>query len=470
MLKLYNTLTRTKEDFAPLKKNTVKMYTCGPTVYNHIHIGNYSTYLFSDLLKRYLNYTGYKVKDVMNITDVDDKTIKGSITAGKTLTDFTAQYEKMFYNDLKLINILPAKKNPRATRYIKQIVKFIKKLEENGYAYQTADGSVYFDISEFKTYGQLANLDNQNLKADAGGRMASDEYQKDNYGDFALWKAYTAADGDIKWKSPWGYGRPGWHIECSAMIMKLLGDQIDIHIGGEDLVFPHHQNEIAQTEAVTGKPFVKYWLHRAHLKVDDQKMSKSLGNFLLLNDLAKTKAGLMAFRYLIVTSHYRQPLNFTMDSLQAAAEGLNKVYHFIDRLTATRGDDSKIDETLNYLEENNRQFAAAMDDDLNTPQAIAALFSLINLLNKIIDQNLIGSKSVKLILKHLKKQDKVWAFIFSRKSLDPLFQRQIETLITERNTCRTKKDFTAADKIREQLLSMGVEIQDEGSDTKWSVK
>jgi len=258
MLKLFNTLTKEKQKFIPLKNNKVKMYTCGPTIYDFAHIGNMSSYLFADVLKRYLRFCGYKVKDVMNLTDVDDKTIKATQIAGEELRDFTKKFELALYEDFNALNIEKPKKVVRATNYIQEMISLIKKLEKLGYAYQTSDKSVYFRISKFENYGQLANLEKQQLKTDADGRTNSDEYDKENAQDFALWKAWDKADGNIKWDSPWGPGRPGWHIECSAMIMKLLGEQIDIHTGGEDLIFPHHQNEIAQTEAVTGKQFVQF--------------------------------------------------------------------------------------------------------------------------------------------------------------------------------------------------------------------
>ncbi|OGF31481.1 cysteine--tRNA ligase [Candidatus Falkowbacteria bacterium RIFOXYD2_FULL_35_9] len=472
MLKLFNTLTKEKQKFIPLKNNKVKMYTCGPTIYDFAHIGNMSSYLFADVLKRYLRFCGYKVKDVMNLTDVDDKTIKATQIAGEELRDFTKKFELALYEDFNALNIEKPKKVVRATNYIQEMISLIKKLEKLGYAYQTSDKSVYFRISKFENYGQLANLEKQQLKTDADGRTNSDEYDKENAQDFALWKAWDKADGNIKWDSPWGPGRPGWHIECSAMIMKLLGEQIDIHTGGEDLIFPHHQNEIAQTEAVTGKQFVQFWLHRAFLKVDGKKMSKSIGNFYTLQDILQKVPNPLAFRFLIITNHYKQPLNFTIESLESANSSLNKIHNFINRLKNLSEDQIDNDENLNLIQEQTdkayQTFSESMDDDLNTPKAIAGLFEFITMINRFIDEKRVGKYSKKQLLKFLTYLDSVWGFIFFDKQLEVNIAEQIEQLILKRNIFRQEKNYQEADKVRSELLELGVEIKDEGDKTTWT--
>jgi len=336
VLQLFNTLTRNKELFTPLVKGNVGMYTCGPTVYNYVHIGNLRAYVAQDLLKRYLNYKGFKVKHVMNFTDVDDKTIRDSQKEHKSLTEFTRFYEQEYLKDIKALHILPADIMPRATEHISEMVKLIIDLEKNKHTYEK-DGSIYFKIASFKGYGKLANLDAQLLKDNADGRFSQDEYEKENARDFALWKSYSDEDGDVCWDTALGKGRPGWHIECSAMSTKYLGDTFDIHCGGVDLIFPHHTNEIAQTEGATKKPFVKYWVHNEHLLVDGQKMSKSLGNFYTLRDLIKKGYDPLVVRYELLSTHYRQQLNFTEGSLKQSEAALRRLYEFTDRLDDCKG-------------------------------------------------------------------------------------------------------------------------------------
>ena len=331
-LQFFNTLTRRKEDFVPLDPagKRVGMYTCGPTVYNYVHIGNLRAFMFEDLLRRYLEYKGFDVKHVMNITDVEDKIIRAVRESGKTLRDLTDLYAQEFFRDLNTLNIKHAHAVPRATDAIPDMVKMIESLVASKHAYVAEDKCVYFSIKSFKDYGKLAHLDLDNLQS--GARVAQDEYDKEHAADFALWKAWDEKDGAVKWPSPWGDGRPGWHIECSAMSMKHLGETFDIHCGGEDLIFPHHEDEIAQSESVTGKPFVRYWVHNAHLLVEGKKMSKSLGNFYTLRDLlAKGWTG-REIRYALIGAHYREQLNFTFDGLQAARSALQRIDEFLFRL------------------------------------------------------------------------------------------------------------------------------------------
>ncbi|MEM7825323.1 MAG: cysteine--tRNA ligase, partial [Candidatus Aenigmatarchaeota archaeon] len=329
-LKLYNTLTRKKEVFKPIRKNEVRMYTCGPTVYDFAHIGNFRTYVWQDILKRWLLYKGFRVIHVMNITDIDDKTIKGSRSQGISLKEFTEKYTEAFFKDSESLNLLPANFYPRATQHIKEIVELIKILIRKGYAYKSEDGSIYYNISKFKSYGKLSKLKIKELKA--GARVKLDSYTKEEAYDFALWKAWDPEDGDVFFETDIGKGRPGWHIECSAMSMKYLGETFDIHTGGVDLIFPHHENEIAQSEAATGKKFVKYWLHAEHLIVEGRKMSKSLGNFYTLRDLIGKGYNPISIRYLLLSTHYKQQLNFTFESLESAKNTVESLFNFLLKL------------------------------------------------------------------------------------------------------------------------------------------
>ncbi len=316
MMNVYNSLTRKVEEFKPVTSNEVGLYTCGPTVYNFAHIGNFRAYAFEDILRRVIQFNGISVKHVMNLTDVDDKTIRGANAAGVPLTDFTKTYKEAFFADLKKLNILPADIYPAATDHITEMINLVSKLIEKGIAYKSEDGSVYFNVRAFPGYGKLAHIDFDNQRT--GARCAADEYDKENVGDFALWKAWEDSDGPVGWDSPWGRGRPGWHIECSAMSMKYLGETFDLHTGGIDNLFPHHENEIAQAEAATGKPFVRTWMHCAHLKVNGEKMSKSAGNFFTLRDLIEKGFSGREIRYVLINAHYRQGLNFAFTALEDA--------------------------------------------------------------------------------------------------------------------------------------------------------
>src|SRR5437762_9010079 len=368
-VRLFNTYSRALEEFRPLDPTgrEVKMYTCGPTVYSHAHIGNFRAYLFEDLLQRHLEGRGFEVRRVMNITDVDDKTIRGSREAGVPLAEFTSQFKKAFFDDLDTLRIKRADSFPEATdpREIAKMVEMIETLMERGLAYQAEDKSIYFRINKFPDYGKLAHFDLEELRST--GRVKSDEYDKEHIGDFALWKAWDEADGPVKWSSPWGAGRPGWHIECSAMATQLLGDQLDIHCGGVDNIFPHHEAEIAQSEGVTGKKFVRYWMHCAHLLVDNQKMSKSLGNFYTLRDvIAKGYSG-REVRYALLRVHYRAPLNFTFEGMEESRQALARIDEWLERLRETSGAASPEEQRAPVP---NNDFQQALDDDLNISGAL----------------------------------------------------------------------------------------------------
>lgn len=367
-LKIYNTLTRQKEEFKPIKNNEVGLYTCGPTVYSFAHIGNFRAYVFSDMLKRYLKYSGYNVKHIMNITDVDDKTIRESQKENKSLSEFTAFYTKAFYEDRDILNITPADTYTKATDFIPEMIKLIETLVDKGYAYKTGDGSVYFDIHKDKEYGKLSHFNLKDLKDNALGRLKNDEYDKENAQDFALWKAWDEKDGDVFWETSLGKGRPGWHIECSAMSMNKLGETFDIHTGGVDNIFPHHENEIAQSECATGKPFAKYFMHNEHLMVDNKKMSKSLGNFYTLRDIIEKGINPIAFRLWLYTSNYSTKTNFTLETVngaQVALERLKKAYLDLgnDIGTVNTGYKTRL---IEY-----------MDDNLNTARALSLVWEIL---------------------------------------------------------------------------------------------
>jgi|ERR1017187_2713171 cysteinyl-tRNA synthetase len=454
-LQLFNTLTRRKEDFVPLdpKGKHVGMYTCGPTVYNYVHIGNLRAFMFEDLLRRYLEYKGFDVKHVMNITDVEDKIIRAVRESGKSLRDLTDLYAQEFFRDLDTLNIKPAHVVPRATEAIPDMIKMIETLVAGKHAYVADDKCVYFSIKSFKDYGKLAHLDLDNLQS--GARVAQDEYDKEHAADFALWKAWGEKDGDVKWPSPWGDGRPGWHIECSVMSMKHLGETFDIHCGGEDLIFPHHEDEIAQSEAVTGKPFVRYWVHNAHLLVEGKKMSKSLGNFYTLRDLlAKGWTG-REIRYALICAHYREQLNFTFDGLQAARSALQRIDEFLLKLQelaqppAADGFDPPLMAGM--------AFVGAMNDDLNISGALGALFDFIRFINKKIVEGSLRPSDSQAVLDEWEQIDTVLGFGMPSKSDVP---SEVQQLVEQRRAARKAKDFKRSDEIRDQLAKQGWVIED----------
>ncbi len=440
-LKLYNTLTRKKEVFKPIKSKHVGIYSCGPTVYNYAHIGNLRTYIFNDILKRSLLFLGYKVKHVMNITDVDDKTIKGSIKAEESLKDFTRKYEKIFFQDLEELNILKPDYVLRATGSINEMVKIIKGLLDKGYAYKTSDG-IYFSISKFKDYGKLAGLGDVK---DAKQRIKNDEYDKENPGDFALWKFYTKEDGNVFWDVEIGKGRPGWHIECSAMSMKVLGEHFDVHTGAIDLIFPHHTNEIAQSEAFSGKKFVNYWLHAGFLSMKEGKMSKSVGNVYSLKNLEEMGFAPVDYRYMTLTTHYRDPLNFTMENLEASKNAYQRLRNIVSELK----DDKK--ENKKYL----KYFEDAIEDDLDMPKALSVLWTILR------DVKAEGK------LRTLKKMDEVFGLKLLEKE-EIKIPANVNKLVKERETARKNKDWKKSDESREKIKKLGyvVEDTDEGSRIK----
>ncbi len=460
ILKFYNTMTRQLEDFEPLYPGEARLYTCGPTVYNYAHIGNFRAYVFEDLLRRTLKYTGYKVTQVMNLTDVDDKTIRGALARGKSLHEFTKPYIDAFFEDIKRLNIEEAEHYPAATDHIPEMITLIERLFERGVAYQSEDGSVYFSVSKYADYGKPANISLEGLRE--GARIDQDEYSKEGVADFALWKAWDEDDGDVAWDSPWGRGRPGWHVECSAMSMKYLGETFDFHTGGVDNLFPHHTNETAQSEAATGKKFVNLWMHCAHLQVEGAKMSKSMGNFFTLRDLVEQGWSGREVRYVLLNGHYRQPLNFTFDSLETARNTLERLDAFSERLLK-RADGTKADETLpEWALKWRAEFEEAIADDLNLPEALAALFGLVREGNATLDNGSISPALAAAILALLERFDTVLGLInFERKlrennTLPP----EVTAMLEERVAARQAKNWAESDRLRDALKEMGWEVQD----------
>lgn len=452
--KVFNTLTRRLEEFVPLNPPEVRFYTCGPTVYNFAHIGNFRAYIFEDLLRRYLKYLGFVPVQVMNLTDVDDKTIRGAIAAGQTLNDYTKLYKDAFFSDIKALNIELAEHYPAATDHIQEMIDLIETLFQKGYAYRSEDGSVYFNLSRFENYGRLARLDLSGLKP--GARIAQDEYQKENVADFALWKAWVPEDGEVAWDSPWGRGRPGWHIECSAMSMKYLGPGFDIHTGGIDNIFPHHEDEIAQSEAATGVTFARYWMHCAHLVVEGRKMSKSLGNFFTLRDLLEKGFSGREIRYVLAAAHYRQTLNFTLSALEAARSALRRVDEFRERLAALTEPESKPVAPA-WLIAAQEAFRSGLNNDLNTSEALAALFETVHAGNRQADAGTLTPAAAVAVLAVLDDMDKVLGFLTPPAvSADAAVQKLAE----ERQAARSRRDWAESDRLRDLIASQGWEIQD----------
>ncbi len=461
MLKLYNTLSRKLETFKPLIGNEVRMYTCGPTVYDFAHIGNFRAYICADILKRYLRHKGYIVKHAMNITDVDDKTIKGSQKKKISLNEYTEHYTKIFLDDIKILNIDTPEIFPKATEHIPEMVDIIKKLLDKGIAYKSPDDSIYYAISKFKQYGKLSHAHIESLKE--GARVKHDEYSKDEAKDFCLWKAHDKDDGDVFWDTELGKGRPGWHIECSAMNMKYLGEEFDIHTGGVDLIFPHHENEIAQSIGSTGKKFVHFWIHNEHLLVNGRKMSKSLGNFYTLRDLLSKNYNPRAIRYLLLSTHYRQQLNFTEEALSGAQ---NTVQRFDDLILKLREQkDAKENPKVEQLIADTRKaFDSAMDNDLGISEALAALFEFAKEINILMNENSLGKNDSEKIIGFLREIDSVIGVMkFEEESLD----EEIQKLIDERNSARKNKDFKRADEIRKILSDKGIVLEDTSHGTRW---
>ena len=454
-LRFFNTYSRQLEEFRPrdAKERKIDIYTCGPTVYSRAHIGNFRAYIFEDLLQRHLELRGYKVHRVMNITDVDDKTIRGAREAKAPLIKFTEQFKDAFFEDAGTLRIKRADEYPAATdqRYIDRMISMIETLISRGLAYQADDKSVYFRINKFPDYGKLAHFDLTQLQST--GRVKHDEYDKEHIGDFALWKAWDEEDGDVGWESPWGRGRPGWHIECSAMATALLGDQIDIHCGGVDNIFPHHEAEIAQSEGVTGKKFVRMWLHCAHLLVDGQKMSKSLGNFYTIPDvLAKGYTG-RELRYALIRVHYRTQLNFTWDGMKEARESLGRIDDWLERLRETAGD--KIDNRKIDMQPG-QQLEEALDDDLNISAALGFLFESIRETNRAMDKDELDAASANAWLNWWERINRVLVMEAETAELPA----EVATLAEARAQARLAKDFRKSDELRDKLNALGWEARD----------
>ena len=447
-MKVFNSLIRRDEELRPLSDNEIRLYTCGPTVYNFAHIGNFRAYSFEDILRRVIKFNGMQIRQVMNLTDVDDKTIRGANAAGVPLTEYTKNYKDAFFADLKKLNIEPAEMYPAATDHIPEMIELVAKLIEKGVAYQSEDGSVYFNVRKFPGYGKLAHIDFDNQRT--GARCASDEYDKENVGDFALWKAWEESDGPVGWDSPWGKGRPGWHIECSAMSMKYLGETFDLHTGGIDNLFPHHENEIAQAEAATGKPFVTTWMHCAHLKVNGEKMSKSLGNFFTLRDLIKKGWSGREIRYVLINAHYRQGLNFAFSALEDARKSLDRIDRAVDALQ------SRIEpgvETPEFAKKAVDDFTAAVNDDLNIPKAFAALFELVRETNA-------SDTKAQGVLDAFKRMDEVLGVIFFGKKEAGEIPSEITALLEERAAARAAKNWAESDRLRDEIAAKGWLVKD----------
>jgi cysteinyl-tRNA synthetase len=459
-IRFFNTFSRQLEEFHPLDLagREVKMYTCGPTVYSHAHIGNFRAYVFEDLLQRHLELSGFKVHRVMNITDVDDKTIQGSRSAGIPLAEFTLPFKQAFFDDLDTLQIKRADFFPEATDpgQITAMIAMIKMLMARDLAYQAEDKSVYFRINKFPAYGQLAHFDLSELRST--GRVKSDEYDKEHVGDFALWKAWDEEDGPVRWDSPWGPGRPGWHIECSAMATQLLGEQLDIHCGGVDNIFPHHEAEIAQTEGCTGKKFVRYWMHCAHLMVDGQKMSKSLGNFYTLRDVLGRGYSGREVRYALMRVHYRAPLNFTWAGMEESRQALGRIDDWVARLRAKAGDGNIQRPTSNVQRptDEGSAFKDALDEDLNISDALGALFGTIRETNRALDLDNLDPTEANSWLQWWKQVDRVLAISEEEAALPP----DIAALAEARMQARLAKDWRKSDELRDELAARGWEVRD----------
>ena len=461
----FNTLTRQKEEFKPIDEGKVRLYTCGPTVYDYAHIGNFRAFVFEDLLKRWLEFRGFKVTHVMNLTDVDDKTIRGSQKRHTPLKEHTDFYAKAFFEDVAALNIEPANFYPRATDNIEEMVALIRKLLEKDYAYKGEDGSIYFAINKFKDYGKLSRIKVAKLKV--GARVKVDEYAKEEAQDFALWKAWTQEDGDVFWETKIGKGRPGWHIECSAMSIRYLGERFDIHCGGVDNMFPHHENEIAQSEGATGKRFVNYWLHNEHLQVEGKRMAKRIGNFYTLRDLLGMGHYPIAIRYLLLSTHYRQQFNFTFEGLSAAKNAIERLRNFIRRVKRANGRDSG-KRLMNLMERVQKDFGDAMDDDLNISVALAAIFDFVRDTNNLFDTEVISKNEALKVYDLIAGFDKVLGVIGDVETGGTLTE-EAEDLIKKREEARKRKDWKNADSIRQKLKEMGIEIEDTSKGVKWKM-
>jgi cysteinyl-tRNA synthetase len=465
-MKIYNTLTRQKQEFVPIDKNEVKMYSCGPTVYDYFHIGNARPFIVFDTMRRYLEYQGYNVKFVQNFTDVDDKMIKRANEEGITVKELGERFIAEYFKDAKAIGVHEATIHPKATENIDAIITVIEKLIANGYAYNV-DGNVYFSTKKFKEYGKLSKQPLEELEA--GARIEVDNEKQDAM-DFALWKKQK--EGEPAWESPWGMGRPGWHIECSAMVNKYLGETIDIHSGGQDLIFPHHENEIAQSECANGKPFANYWMHNGYININNKKMSKSLGNFFTVRDILKDYDG-EVIRFFMLSAHYRNPINFADTLMEQAKSAVERVYTCIDNLEflLENGEDrEEAAEEKEYsanLDAFKQKFIDAMDDDLNTADAIAAIFDIVYASNTALSNENKNAKSV--VKKTLDLIDEIGAVLgLFQKKQEKSIDAEVEELIEKRNKARAEKNWAEADAIRDKLKAMNIILKDTPMGVKWS--
>ena len=468
--RLYNTLTRHVEPFAPADGRTVRMYTCGPTVYNPAHLGNFRTFLFEDLMRRVLALRGWRVEQVMNLTDVDDKIIRRAFEQGKTITQVTEPVIEIFQHDREYLRIQPAEQYPRATEFIPQMIALVQRLVDRGVAYQAEDGSVYFAIDRFPGYGKLSRLDTREVKS--GARVLQDDYSKENAQDFALWKAAKPEDEatGAAWDSPWGRGRPGWHLECSAMAMDLLGETLDLHCGGIDLIFPHHEDEIAQSEAATGRTFSRVWCHGAFLLTEGAKMAKRVGNVSTVQGLREAKVSAAALRHFVFNTHYRKELNLSDEALQASSEAVKRVGAFAERLrdpmTLTLGGTPELasaaDEAIAAAE-------AALFDDLNGPEALAALFDFVRKGNAELDRTGGDRAAVERARQAFERIDSVLDIVPERAEADAELVRWVEERIAARREARIRRDFAESDRIRDELKARGVVLEDSAGETRWKL-
>jgi cysteinyl-tRNA synthetase len=472
-LRFYNTLTQELELFRPLEPGVVRMYTCGPTVYNFVHIGNFRTFTFQDILRRWLAYRGYKLDHVMNVTDVEDKIINNAAKEHKSLEEYTSVYTRAFFEDAAALRLQQPEHVAPATKHIDAMVQAIGKLAEKGYTY-TNEGSTYYRIASFPDYGKLSHNDFSGIRS--GARVDVDEYDKADARDFVLWKARRG--DEPYWETPFGDGRPGWHIECSAMAMSYLGETLDIHAGGVDLIFPHHENEIAQSEAITGKPFARYWLHSEHLHIESQKMSKSLGNFYTLRDLLGMGYRPEAIRYLLASVPYRKKLNFTFEGLKAASKSIERLREFEVRLTSTKLPAGRNEQIVERSRQAIQSFEEALDDDLNTAQALAAIFEYVRAMNTALDENQFQEENRWDAARVLEIFDRIFDVLKPSEDADAaadnvderLSDAKIEELIEQRSQAKRSRDFARADEIRAMLHDSGIVLEDTKDGVRWKRK
>ena len=473
-LKVYNTATRSIDAFKPFEQGKVRVYACGPTIYDHAHIGNFRSFLFFDLVHRYLEWCGYEVRFVMNLTDVDDKVIKAASREGVSAEEHTRPFAEIFLADSTILGIQPADIYPRATKYIDSMVDFVERLVASEHAYPADDGAVYFAIESFPGYGKLKGIDTSTLKI--GARIEHDEYDKEDARDFALWKAATDDDEKVgaAWDSPWGRGRPGWHLECSVMSVTELGDTLDMHLGGEDLIFPHHENEIAQSEAATGQPFVRNWLHVKHLFVEGQKMSKSFGNFVTLRELLDEGYDPASIRHLLISSHYRGELNFTRQGLQASSSAVQRLLDFEHRLEQMPVDEeAEISPLPDLAQRALDSFRGGMDNDFNSADALAAIFVLVNGVNAELEsRSTLVEADREEVLDALRSMDRVLGVLevaHASRVVDDEVTAWVEQKLGERAKARADGEYAAADAIREELEERGILVEDGSTGTRWKV-